>query len=219
MPRSYNRSHLVHFMRLMTTRPSRKPFRPRKTPTQSRSEDTVASIVEAAAQVLESDGFEGFNTNAVAARAGVSIGSLYQYFPGKDALTVALIRRETRRFYEDAAVALTQRSGKAALEYLIGASVRQQLQRPMLARLLDIAEGRPALRDEVGNPEVAAVVVEVIRRVAPRHARPDVAAGDLLAMVRGMVDAAGERGERDLDDLERRVRAAVFGYLARTAPR
>jgi AcrR family transcriptional regulator len=200
----------------MSTRVSRKPFRPRKTPAQSRSEATVASIVEAAAQVLESEGFEGFNTNAVARRAGVSIGSLYQYFPGKDALTVALIHRETTRFYEDASHARSKRSGKAALEYFIGAAVRQQLQRPMLARLLDIAEGRPALRGEVAKGDMEALAETIIARAAPRHARPEIAAGDLLAIIRGMVDAAGERGERDLDDLEYRVRAAVFGYLARS---
>ncbi|EKS70839.1 MULTISPECIES: TetR/AcrR family transcriptional regulator [Caballeronia] len=200
----------------MSQRPSHKPYRPRKAPAQSRSEATVASIVEAAAQVLESEGFEGFNTNAVARRAGVSIGSLYQYFPGKDALIVALIRRESARFYEDASVALTKRSGKAALEYLIGASVRQQLQRPMLARLLDIAEGRPALRGEVAKGEMDALVETIVGRAAPRHPNPEVAAADLLAIVKGMVDAAGERGERDLDDLERRVRAAVFGYLSRS---
>ncbi|WP_250437606.1 TetR/AcrR family transcriptional regulator [Caballeronia sp. ATUFL_F2_KS9A] len=200
----------------MSQRPSHKPYRPRKAPAQSRSEATVASIVEAAAQVLESEGFEGFNTNAVARRAGVSIGSLYQYFPGKDALIVALIRRESARFYEDASVALTKRSGKAALEYLIGASVRQQLQRPMLARLLDIAEGRPALRGEVAKGEMDALVETIVGRAAPRHPNPEVAAADLLAIVKGMVDAAGERGERDLDDLERRVRAAVLGYLSRS---
>ncbi|SAK65498.1 TetR family transcriptional regulator [Caballeronia glebae] len=200
----------------MSQRPLHKPFRLRKAPAQSRSEATVSSIVEAAAQVLESDGFEGFNTNAVARRAGVSIGSLYQYFPGKDALVVALIRRESTRFYEDASIALTKRSGKAALEYLIGASVRQQLQRPMLARLLDIAEGRPALRGEVAKGEMEALVETVVGRAAPRHPYPDVAAADLLAIVKGMVDAAGERGERDLDNLERRVRAAVFGYMSRS---
>ncbi|BAN26219.1 transcriptional regulator TetR family [Caballeronia insecticola] len=176
----------------------------------------MASIVEAAAQVLETEGFEGFNTNAVARRAGVSIGSLYQYFPGKDALTVALIRRETARFYDDALIALGKRSGRAALEYLIGAAVRQQLQRPMLARLLDIAEGRPALRGEVNTTAMEELITTVVRRAAPKHARPETASGDLFAIVRGMVDAAGERGERDLDDLERRVRAAVFGYLARS---
>jgi AcrR family transcriptional regulator len=196
---------------------SHQHTRPRKTPQQSRAEDTVASIIEAAAQVLEADGFEGFNTNAVARRAGVSIGSLYQYFPGKEALTVALIHRETQRFHADASIALSKRSGKAALEYLIGAAVRQQLQRPMLARLLDLEEARPGLRDAVSKTELEGVFVDVMARAAPRHPRPDVAINDVLAIIRGMVDAAGERGEDDIEDLEQRLRAAVFGYLARTS--
>ncbi|WP_240655753.1 TetR/AcrR family transcriptional regulator [Paraburkholderia phosphatilytica] len=191
--------------------------RPRKTPRQARAEETVESIVEAAAQVLEAEGIEGFNTNAIARRAGVSIGSLYQYFPGKDALTVALIQRETRRFHDDAAAALAQRSGKATLEYLIGAAVRQQLQRPMLARLLDVQESSPALRGEVGKTGFDALVVAVVRRVAPRLEHPEVAAADLLAIIQGLTDSAGERGEQNLENLEHRVRAAVFGYLSRVA--
>lgn len=194
---------------------SRKQYRPRKAPTQSRAEETVASIVEAAAQVLESEGFEGFNTNAVARRAGVSIGSLYQYFPGKDALTVALIRRETKRFHDDMAIALTKRSGKAALEYLIGAAVRQQLQRPMLAKLLDIEEGRPALRGETGTSELEALFTTIVKRAIPKHPHPDVAAGDLFGIIRGLVDAAGQRGETDIESVERRLHAAVFGYLSK----
>jgi AcrR family transcriptional regulator len=192
-----------------------KQFRPRKAPSQSRSEETVAAIVEAAAQVLEAEGFEGFNTNAVARRAGVSIGSIYQYFPGKDALTVALIQRETKRFYDDMAVALTKRSGKAALEYLIGAAVRQQLQRPILARLLDIEEGRPALRNAIGASALQSLFTTIIQRAVPKHKRPEVVAGDLYGIIRGLVDAAGERGETDIASVERRLHAAVFGYLSK----
>jgi len=204
----------------MRSRSPHTALRPRKAPSQSRSEETVAVIIEAAAQVLEMDGFDGFNTNAVAQRAGVSIGSLYQYFPGKDALTAALIRREKARFKEDIATALAMRSGKAALAALLQASVRQQLQRPVLAKLLDMEEGRrPILREEADDAGLAALVGAIIRRAAPRHPQPQVAADDLFAMIRGMVDAAGERGERDIDDLERRVGAAVFGYLARTRQR
>ena len=62
------------------------PLIPRKTPRQSRATATRDAIVEAAARILEADGMGGFNTNAIAARAGVSIGSLYQYFPAKDAI-------------------------------------------------------------------------------------------------------------------------------------
>lgn len=55
-------------------------------PKQNRSKATVAAIVEAAARILAERGWAGFNTNAVAERAGVSIGSLYEYFPDKQAL-------------------------------------------------------------------------------------------------------------------------------------
>jgi AcrR family transcriptional regulator len=66
----------------------------RRTPRQARSGETVAAILEAAAQVLEQGGLAGFNTNAVAERAGVSIGTLYQYFADKGALLRALGERE-----------------------------------------------------------------------------------------------------------------------------
>lgn len=66
----------------------------RRTPSQTRSAGTVAAILEAAAQVLEKGGLAAFTTNAVAERAGVSIGTLYQYFADKNALLLTLARRE-----------------------------------------------------------------------------------------------------------------------------
>jgi AcrR family transcriptional regulator len=196
-------------------------LRPRKSPRQPRSAVTVASILEAAAQVLEAAGFDGFNTNAVARRAGVSVGSLYQYFPNKQALTIALIRRETERFQADAVRALEEPSGAAAMSHFIAAAVRHQLRRPVLARLLDVEEGRPEFRGELsGLQSFQQLLLAIIRRhdmPAPECA--ELAAEDIVAMMRGMIDAAGERGERDLADLGRRVRAAVFGYLAGTACR
>ena len=199
----------------------RKPavLRPRKTPRQPRSAETVAAILEATAQVLEVAGFAGFNTNAVARRAGVGIGSLYQYFPNKDALIIALMRRETERFQADTARALDEETGAAAMDHVIAAAVRQQLLRPVLARLLDIEESRPDFRGEGPDSQaLPRVLLAILRRDdMAAQARPELAAADVVAMIRGMVDAAGERGERDLADLGRRVRAAVFGYLAGTA--
>jgi AcrR family transcriptional regulator len=66
---------------------------PRKLPKQARSETTVQAIVEAAAQVFERHGYAAGTTNRIAERAGVSIGSLYQYFPNKDAILLALVQR------------------------------------------------------------------------------------------------------------------------------
>jgi AcrR family transcriptional regulator len=65
-------------------------LRPRKQPRQARSRDTVHAILRAAAQVFAARGYAATTTNHIAARAGVSIGSLYEYFPSKDALLVAL---------------------------------------------------------------------------------------------------------------------------------
>jgi AcrR family transcriptional regulator len=74
--------------------------KPRKTPSQARSAWTVDQILEAAAQVLEARGEDALATKTVAERAGVSIGTLYQYFPNRDAILVALADREAQRIGE-----------------------------------------------------------------------------------------------------------------------
>jgi AcrR family transcriptional regulator len=65
----------------------------RKRPRQQRSRETVDTILDATTRVLKRDGFDGLTTNSVADKAGVSIGSLYQYFPNKEAMVSALIER------------------------------------------------------------------------------------------------------------------------------
>jgi AcrR family transcriptional regulator len=66
----------------------------RRIPRQARATETVALVLEATAQILEAGGLSAFTTNAVAERAGVSIGTLYQYFADKDAILLALARQE-----------------------------------------------------------------------------------------------------------------------------
>jgi AcrR family transcriptional regulator len=69
----------------------RKPSAtPRKQPKQERSQATVEAILTATTHILTKEGYDQFNTNRVAELAGVSIGSLYQYFPNKEALLFAL---------------------------------------------------------------------------------------------------------------------------------
>lgn len=76
------------------TRPRQAPETKRRIPRQTRSAETIALILEATAQILETRGMPAFTTNAVAERAGVSIGTLYQYFANKNAILVALAKRE-----------------------------------------------------------------------------------------------------------------------------
>lgn len=66
---------------------------PRKTPVQARSAASVDAILEATVQVLLSEGKERLTTTRVAGRAGVSVGTLYQYFPNKRSLLQAVLRR------------------------------------------------------------------------------------------------------------------------------
>jgi AcrR family transcriptional regulator len=73
---------------------------PRKEPGQARSRETVDAILRATAHILVKDGYEGMTTNKVALKAGVSVGSLYQYFPGKEALVAALVDRHQAEVLE-----------------------------------------------------------------------------------------------------------------------
>jgi len=68
-------------------------LKPRKTPRQARSEVTVEAIFEATIQVLLTEGLRRLTTTRVAERAGVSVGTMYQYFPHKQALLYAVLRR------------------------------------------------------------------------------------------------------------------------------
>ncbi len=188
----------------------------RKTPGQTRSLATVAAILEAAARILETEGFDAYSTNAVAARAGVSIGSLYQYFPGKDSITRALISSSGEALLADLQAVDIGGEPRVALERMLEAAVRHQLQRPALARLLDLEEIR--LPMDEGYQRAGREAMQIFQRclAATQWVPPEELAlvcGDLVAIVKGLVDAAGQRGEADEAGLALRVRRAVFGYL------
>ena len=66
---------------------------PRKRPAQARSQETVRAVLDAAKAILEERGLEGRTTNRVAQHARLSVGSLYQYFPNKEAIVLALLEQ------------------------------------------------------------------------------------------------------------------------------
>jgi AcrR family transcriptional regulator len=76
--------------------PRKSPMNPRKLPRQERSRVTVEAILQATARILTEKGYDRMNTNLVAELAGVSIGSLYQYFPNKESLMVALLEEHSQ---------------------------------------------------------------------------------------------------------------------------
>lgn len=78
----------------------------RKQPQQERALRTVNTIFEATARILEQEGEAALNTNKIARKAGFSVGTLYQYFPTKEAILEALAERERRRMLADLQVDL-----------------------------------------------------------------------------------------------------------------
>lgn len=195
-------------------------LKPRKAPVQRRSAQTVEAVLEAAARILETQGLVACTTNAVAERAGVSIGSLYQYFPNRDALTVALIERETAQLVVDIEAAALVESSRGCVQTMVRAAVAHQMRRPALARVIDFEERRLPLGER--NQRLADLVHGVLtsalteKRDAPQLSDAGLVAHDLLAIVHGMVDAAGQRDERDAAALEVRVMRAVDGYVAQS---
>src|SRR5579872_7270759 len=95
-----------------------RPIAPRKQPVQRRSKATVEAVLAAAAHILQERGAAGFNTNAVAARAGVSIGSLYQYFASKDAILLALMQQSAALCSQNLAEAIDRAPGECLGEDL-----------------------------------------------------------------------------------------------------
>jgi AcrR family transcriptional regulator len=77
--------------------PTSVALEPRKQPRQARSQVTVDAVFDATIQVLLSDGHQRLTTTRVADRAGVSVGTLYQYYPNKQALLYAVLQRHLIR--------------------------------------------------------------------------------------------------------------------------
>jgi AcrR family transcriptional regulator len=170
------------------------PLIARKRPKQERSQATVESVLEATAQLLVEQGYRRLSTNRIAARAGVSVGSLYHYFPNKDALVVALIRR-------------------AAAEQL--AALRGALAEERDAPLEELARGiiRASLAVKQARPElIRALILQVPRTEQTSFMREwcRQAAAALLAALAGR---AGEVRPKDPELAIFILVRAVFAVL------
>lgn len=95
----------------------------RKEPAQARARETVGAILQAAAHILTRQGYDALTTNHIAERAGVSIGSLYQYFPNKDAILMALARRHLDDIERTIDDAMAQAHGDRSFEDTVRAMI------------------------------------------------------------------------------------------------
>ena len=192
---------------------------PRKQARQARAVATTEAIVEGAARILETSGLSALTTNRIAEVAGVSIGSLYQYFPNRDAVLAALIRREDGKLKQKfAEIAGDWTEPYSAAEALIDALIGHKFMRPQLAMALDRLELPLGLEQEEheGLRSTAVLVGRLVRGLAP-GAGPR-AAQDLVAICHGLSYAALREAEHDLHDIRIRLLRAVYGYLGVPAP-
>lgn len=186
---------------------------PRKAPSQTRSRATVERILDAAARVFADEGYAA-TTDAIAARAAVSVGSLYQYFPNKDALLLELMRRHMAGVGQGLGGVL--RPGRCADEWLpeavawmVGLHSDGDLQRVLFGqapRVPEIVAAFERLNEEA---------VEAVARLLADEggvADPIGTATALVGLVEGMVHSLV--GQVETEALEREVTRAAAAYLA-----
>ncbi len=204
----------------------------RKAPRQARSVVTVDAILEGTIQVLLTDGSARLNTTRVAARAGVSVGTLYQYFPNKQALLFAVLERHLAMLVNTLEAVCGDHRG-ATVEVMAEAVVKAYLQaktrRCEVSRALYLvtieldARGLVEAATRRGEQAIAAMLSTANDG---RFSDPHVVAQTLLAAVNGTVRAFYERDlppaiggqvERQLTIMCRSYLAAACGAERRAA--
>jgi AcrR family transcriptional regulator len=112
--------------------------KPRKSASQARSRLTVDALLEATARVLVKQGYDRASTNRIAAVAGVSVGSLYQYFPSKESLVAAVVARHNQEMLDILRTALEAVASQplpVALRKLVAATIEAHQVDPALHRI------------------------------------------------------------------------------------
>jgi AcrR family transcriptional regulator len=143
-------------------------WKPRKLPRQARSRASFEAILGGCARVLERGGYESLTTNAVAAAAGVGIGTLYDFFPNRDAVVLALAEERLARLGEEVKAGLAEAAAldtHAALDLLIRRLVRTVAADRALYRVL-LRE--PKLRSRPETRRALASFFELARLSAER---------------------------------------------------
>ncbi len=202
-------------------RPEPSLLQPRKTPRQARSTATVEAILTATIQVLLADGTARVTTTRVAERAGVSVGTMYQYYPHKQALLFAIVENQ---------LAIVENSMLAAAGRLKGCELREiadGLANTLLdAKTADVTASRAIYAIaadfdisgvvEAGQERIRQAVADLLA-TAPDAQFPDVDSTSfmLFVLLGGSVRMVMEAGasERDIAHLRQELPRACHAYL------
>jgi len=204
--------------------PTSRANRPRRKAKQDRARATVEAILEAAARVLTEHGYAAATTNRVAATAGVSIGTLYEYFSNREEVFEALIRQEIEGLIEafrsvdlDPSLSVIPQLGQ-----LIARGMEQMRHGPVLFRALEHApEGALAAQLTPARDQMVDFVQEILaaHRSELRVKDLELAAFVTVSAAQGVAAAAtneqfDDRLRLEIEDL---LRAYLTGDTSRPA--
>lgn len=201
--------------------------KPRKKPRQARSRFMVDTILEATARVLAKYGYAGTNTNLIAETAGISVGSLYQYFPNKDSIVAAIHQRHVRNM-RDMIIGVLSESKESTLEEAVKALVRTRLAahlaEPELHRVLEVEF--PFMDSEEEENEAGQDISKCLQELLRNYHREilrsnlEMASYMVLGIVKSLVHQAALEplSGFTLPEIEAAICEAVMGYLTVSGP-
>lgn len=201
---------------------SRLKTTPRKTPRQGRSRETVDTLLEATARVLIQDGYEGTSTNKIAQKAGVSIGSLYQYFPNKESLIAALIDRHYDEMVDICKTAISRFSGAPLSDMVketVQAMVSMHAVNPKLHKVLKEQVpriGKLRKLNELHKETTRLIRAELVKRRHEISVRdPEFAAFLMVETVDALLHSALvlKRDGWNVDMVVEEISALILSYL------
>lgn len=191
----------------------------RKKPQQARSSELVAAILQAATQVLEQEGATRFTTARVAERAGVSIGSLYQYFPNKAAILFRLQSEEWQRtgnllgsILRDSTSTPRQRLHQLTWAFL-HSECEEAAMRTALNDAAPLYRDAPEVQDARANGEN--VMCEFLQQLLPQRDAAEVArAADLINSTLGDVGKHFSESPRSAAEIQAYARDMADMFCA-----
>jgi AcrR family transcriptional regulator len=199
-------------------------LKPRKSPSQARSSASVDAILDATIQVLLSVGKERLTTTRVAMRAGVSVGTLYQYFPNKSALLQAALRRHLEHTRDAVAGVAESLKGAPVEEMMatiatafLAAKMREPKMGVALYSVSSDVDGFSVAREI--SDESQGMVAALLKTAKERVAEPEVVASVLLGAIGGVSRRLVESKdpERSYPAFRSELDAMVRGYAKQVA--
>jgi AcrR family transcriptional regulator len=202
----------------------KKRLNPRKIAVQERSRATVDAILEAATHILSENDADELSTNRIAEKAGVSVGSLYQYFPGKDAimsaLTHRLIERKLSSIEDNLATlvgvgATPEKAIEVFVDFIVDMKIKNlKFERALTAYLIRNGDFALSTRLDEKVIEKITIILEPIRSAA-KGFDPDWSVFLLFHAIRGIILATSIQRPQRLKDpaFKREMAKLVKSYL------